>query len=317
MLAMLFVRQLADPDETPAERASRQLLYSRWFSENCVLSAYYRHGEYAPYKAPLSIKANWGGSVRFHFADRTVAVDDDNYLVINGERTYASTADASSGATPAHAISIFFRQGMAEELLSSLLTPVDKALLAGADAPARPVEFPEHLFPHNAAVTPLLRYIALHVDQGFDDELWYEEQLGFLLERMLRSRGPALAATDRLKMVKAATRKEILRRIRCSTDYINTWYMRPLDIGSLARTASLSRYHFIRLFAAVHGVTPFAYLQRKRAAVATRLLLSTRWGQSRIAERVGFGTRSTMFRNLRRQTGEGCRAIRKSRAEAR
>jgi AraC family transcriptional regulator len=148
------------------------------------------------------------------------------------------------------------------------------------------------------------------VDAGIEDELWYEQQFNFLLERLLRAHHEGLAFVDALGMVRRATRREIRRRIGWSTDFINTYYMRPLGMAELARSASLSRFHFIRLFRAIHGLTPFAFLQRKRAAVAARLLRSTRLGQAAVAKRVGFESRSTMFRHLRRHAGASVRGLR-------
>jgi AraC family transcriptional regulator len=117
---------------------------------------------------------------------------------------------------------------------------------------------------------------------------------------MLRAHCQAYAAIRPLELAREATRREILKRIGWSTDYIHTFYMRPLTMPDLAKSASLSRFHFIRLFRTVHGVTPFAFLQRRRAAVARRLLAEAKLGQAEIAVRTGFGSRSTMLRQLRR-----------------
>jgi AraC family transcriptional regulator len=237
---------------------------------------------------------------------RAVGVDDDNYLVLNDQRTYASTLKSRELV---HSFSIFFRPGLAEETLGALRQSAESLLAAGGESPAKSVEFAEHLHPHDRLVTPLLRYISSQVDAGLEDEMWYEEQFSYLMERLLRVHHEDLAAIDALGMVRAATRREIRRRIGWSTDFIHTYYMRPLDMKDLARAATLSRYHFIRLFRAIHGMTPFAYLQRKRAAVAARLLRSTGLGQDMIARRVGFESRSTMFRHLRRHAGAGGRSL--------
>ena len=42
-----------------------------------------------------------------------------------------------------------------------------------------------HLQTHDRSVTPVLLFIRRHCDMGLEDPLWYEEQLAFLLERML------------------------------------------------------------------------------------------------------------------------------------
>jgi AraC family transcriptional regulator len=68
----------------------------------------------------------------------------------------------------------------------------------------------------------------------------------------------------------------------------------------MAEAACLSRFHFLRLFTRLHGITPHAYLQRKRALAAARLLGKPGLTASQVAGRVGFDSRSTMARQLRR-----------------
>ena len=306
---MLLCRAFPQVEDIPANQEYRRFFYSRWGRENCIVSARSRYAEFSPFTQSLSIKAAWGGPERYYVDGRAVGVDDDNYLVLNDQRTYASTLKSRELV---HSFSIFFRPGLAEETLGALRLSGESLLAAGGEAPAKSVEFAEHLHPHDRLVTPLLRYISRQVDAGLEDEMWYEEQFSYLMERLLRVHYEDLAAIDALGMVRAATRREIRRRIGWSTDFIHTYYMRPLDMKDLARAATLSRYHFIRLFRAIHGMTPFAYLQRKRAAVAARLLRSTGLGQDMIARRVGFESRSTMFRHLRRHAGAGARDLRRS-----
>ncbi len=306
---MLLCRTFPEVDDVPANQAFRHFFYSKWGRENCLVSARSRRAEFPPFTQRLSIKAAWGGPERYHLNGRTVAVDDDSYLVLNDQRTYASTLQ---NRELVHSFSIFFRPGLAEETLGALRLSAERLLEAGGETPAKSVEFAEHLHPHDRLVSPLLRYISGQVDAGLEDEMWYEEQFSYLMERMLRAHYQDLAVADALGMVRDATRREIRRRIGWSTDFIHTYYMRPLGMADLARAASLSRFHFIRLFRTIHGVTPFLYLQRKRTVVAARLLRSTTLGQEVVARRVGFESRSTMFRHLRRHTGASARGLRQA-----
>jgi len=294
---MLILRSFPNIVDVPANQAFRRYFYSRWGKESAIISARSSKVEYPAYTQRLSIKAAWSGRERYFIDGRTVAVDDDSYLVVNDLRTYGSWLTSEA---PMHSFSIFFAPGAAEEALAALETSGERWLDAGGEPMSRPVEFAESLRPHDRRVSPLLRYIASQVDAGVDDALWYEEQISFLLERMLRAQRDAADFARTLETTRSATRREILRRIGWSTDYMQTYYARPLTIVDLAKAASLSRFHFIRLFRAVHGVTPFAYLQRKRAAAARRLLASTDLHRDEIAQRVGFGSRSTMIRQLRR-----------------
>ena len=113
-------------------------------------------------------------------------------------------------------------------------------------------------------------------------------------DRALRRRADAIGS------VKQATREELLRRILLAADFIQTHHDEPLSLADMAGAASLSRYHFLRLFTIVHEETPHAYLLRKRTAVARRHL-ELGGGCDEVAARAGFGSRSALFRSLRKR----------------
>lgn len=304
---MLLFKALPPLKELLREGEYRRNFYAVWGKVNAIMNASETEAEYHPYQQRLSIKAAWHGEERYFIDNRTLTVDDDNYLILNDRRTYASSIRS---ARPVHSFSIFFRPGFAEEVLGGMLTPQDRILERGGEAPARPVEFAEHLRPHDRIVTPVLRYISFHIDQGVDDEAWYEEQLSFLLERMLSSHRLTTRAVQSLAASRSGKRQELYRRLGWGRDFIHSNYQRPITIDDMARAACLSKFHFIRLFHALEGVTPYRYLQRKRVAAAQRLLSTTQLTHVEIAEQVGFDHRSTMFRHIRRVTGRSGRQLR-------
>src|SRR5688572_1245894 len=51
-----------------------------------------RHAEYAPIPQTLSIKVAWGGAETYCIDNRVVSVDDENFLILNHERTYEQPA---------------------------------------------------------------------------------------------------------------------------------------------------------------------------------------------------------------------------------
>jgi len=90
----------------------------------------------------------------------------------------------------------------------------------------------------------------------------------------------------------------LLERMDLGVDYIYTRYGDPIGLRDIAVAARLSPYHFLRTFKAVHGITPSDFLNRTRAAKALRLLQTTAWSITSIAEHVGFGSRSSLFRHM-------------------
>jgi AraC-like DNA-binding protein len=100
---------------------------------------------------------------------------------------------------------------------------------------------------------------------------------------------------------KPGTREELVRRIRLAADFIASHHEEPISLDEMARAASLSRFHFGRLFSLVHGETPHAFLLRKRTAVALRHL-AVGAARQEAAARAGFGSRSALFRSLRKSS---------------
>ncbi len=111
----------------------------------------------------------------------------------------------------------------------------------------------------------------------------------------------------RIASVKEGTRDELLRRVLLAADFILSHFDEPISLDDIAGSASLSRFHFVRLFRIVHGVTPHAFLLQKRTAVARRELAAGSCCDD-AAARAGFGSRSALFRNLRKNAMAGAAA---------
>ena len=297
------------PDFVAAHAEVQQSFNSKWGRENCIVWGRTRRSKFGPRTHSLSIRAAWGGEERCQFDGRTVAVDDDSFLILNNGRVCTTQIDAPQ---PVESFAIYFGPALVEHTYGAMTLSIEKALERGDAVVERSAEFLESLQPHDKLVSPVLRFIRLHVLRGVDDEAWYDEQLNFLLERMLTHRGGVIERIDALQLIRTSTRREIYRRISLATDYLHSNYRQPLDLDSLGKAACLSKYHFLRLFTRVHGITPHQYLLRKRAKTALRLLQTTPLDVCEIASSVGFAQRHALLRQMRRWTGLSPRQIRRA-----
>jgi AraC-like DNA-binding protein len=256
-----------------------------------------------PVDARLCIKWLERGAEAHQLNQRSLTLDEDSYLILNAQTRHTSIY---RGDTEVHAWAVFFadelvRQTMADELADR----------GPCDAPdPRSFRFHDHLRPHGDTVSLLLRRIATRLATHAEADLWLEEQVVALLGAALRSEHLLQHSALAIASVKPATRQELLRRVCLAADYVCSNYEQPLTLDDIAASASLSRFHLVRLFRQVHGMTPHAYLQGKRLAVAQRLLLQTRLDLNEIAERAGFGSRWSLFRQLRKRSGAGGVALR-------
>jgi AraC family transcriptional regulator len=280
--------------------------------DTAILNLHTQVADYVITPSRMALVCAWNGRQEVNADGRRIWVDDDTWLLMPGD----TASVRIRGSRPVHALTILFRSGMPEEVLSTLINSDDRLLDSGESVPALPLPFTTHLRTHDRSVTPVLLFIRRHCDNGVADPLWYEEQLAFLLERMLVQHRQTIARVRSIPARRAATRREIMRRICLATDFIHSNYERPLMLQDIASAAYLSRHHFLRLFKHIHDVTPHEYLQRKRSTAAARLLRGSELAVEEIVKQVGFDSRSTLFRALRRFHGTTPRECRQAPADA-
>ncbi|MDR7327140.1 MULTISPECIES: AraC family transcriptional regulator [Catenuloplanes] len=78
------------------------------------------------------------------------------------------------------------------------------------------------------------------------------------------------------------------RQIEQLTDYMRAHLADDLTVDDLASVVNVSKFHFIRTFAATTGLTPSRYLRRLRARTAAELLTATTLPIATVAARCGY-----------------------------
>lgn len=259
----------------------------------------------------VAVLCAWGGRMEVTLQGRRVCVDDDTWLPLPLVPAHVRIRSPRE----IRAFMLLFRPGMPQDVPTALAAIEDRLREEG-EAPALPTAMPflPHLRMHDRSVTPVLLFIRRHCEVGVEDPHWYEEQSSFLLERMVSQHQQMMSRALAVPARRAQTRREILRRILLATDFIHSNFEKPLMLQDMARAAFLSRHHFLRLFKRIHELTPHEYLQRKRATVAARLLGGSNFCVEEVVKHVGFDSRSTLFRAMRRFHGVTPRECRQGRA---
>ncbi|MGL4575843.1 MAG: helix-turn-helix domain-containing protein [Burkholderiaceae bacterium] len=294
---------------TQANTTFRKNFYAHWGRENAVVCGQARYAEYAKHTQTLSIKAVTKGTEQYFVDRRRICVDEDSYLILNDKQCYGSLLGETEESD---SFCIFFRPGMADEVRTGLHMRPEEVL----DTPHKtlgqnpPPGFHETLRPHDQHVTPQLRYLQACILAGERDEQWLEERLQRLLTSLIQVEAMQRQVARTIDAAKAATRAELARRIGWAADYIQSNYADPVTLEDIAKAATLSKFHLIRLFKQYHGVTPHTFLLEKRGRVAKRLLETTDAQIGDIAAITGFGSRWTMLRQLRKQFGLHGQALR-------
>lgn len=280
--------------ETPENAAFRRDYTARWGKENTILCGLTRLAEYPKVMHPLSVKMAWGGREVYRLPRREVAVRDGTYLVLNDGDEYGSRL---ANERPATSFSVFLRHGLAGEVVAARTHGVEKCL-DQPDALQAGASFSSHLRGHDRHVSPRMRFMYERVMAGERSQEWLDEQSVLLVDDLMHAERASLESMRLLPAVKTSTRIELTRRLRVAADHIESHYELPLTLDTLAKVACMSTFHFVRYFALLHGMTPHAYLVRCRTDAARRMVVDGCTDQQLIAQRTGFGSRSSLYRAL-------------------
>lgn len=229
----------------------------------------------------LVFRAVLHGAARLAWGNRRVRLDEDAWLVLEDGENCSVQLDP--------------------ELRTRMLVVVvaaDDVRAALASPPSATLGFADNLRSRESPAGRRLIAIARGRDAGWPEGEERAQRIALVREAWAEELEQRRRAA-RIDCVKPATREQLLRRILLAADFIASRHDEPISLDEMARAASLSRFHFVRLFSLVHGETPHAYLRRKRTAVARRHL-AVGSACSEAASRAGFGSRSALFRNLRK-----------------
>lgn len=190
------------------------------------------------------------------------------------------------------------RHGSGDECISFQFSPACWEEIVAALPGVRQAGFARPSHPPDWALSPLLAMAeaASEIAAPMAVEELAFRVAGAIIRRTggIETQASSIGARDRGRIVEAALR---MAREAETLDAV------PLGLAALAREAGMSRYHFLRQFRAVIGMTPHQYLLRFRMQQAGRRLLTSGDAISTIAFDAGFGDLSTFNRQFRRAMG--------------
>ncbi|WP_306363021.1 helix-turn-helix domain-containing protein [Nocardia sp. CC227C] len=97
--------------------------------------------------------------------------------------------------------------------------------------------------------------------------------------------------------------EDLLPHLRRARDLADRNYAEPLDLDRLAAAAGVSKYHFLRSFAATYGKTPAVYLAERRIERAQDLLRATNVTVTEACMLVGYSSLGSFSRKFTELVG--------------
>lgn len=252
-----------------------------------------RHFEVEPHAGEFSLKVVSSGEERYVFGRRIVALRPRQALLVNAGETYASSIRQA-----AQSLSIFFRPAEAAAACSAARESAEELLETPAGS--APLEVAQVPFSGSAAFRHALGALTAALDIG--DQALAEEEACRLLSAALTDVWRMAPPTALAHVRRRATRDELVARVQRARTLIDDALDRNLSLDRLAEEACLSRYHFLRVFSEVVGVTPLAYARAGRLERARRAL-ERGAGSRRAARLAGYHNERAFRRAYRRKFG--------------
>lgn len=248
----------------------------------------------------LSVKSFHGGEAIYNVGRGRYRIDQESYLILNQAQPYEIEVDVKK---PLESFCVFFEDGFAEEVCYTLNTPANQ-LLGNPDISRQPqISFFERTYRHDGILSPALYRLKASLPDKTGDELWINQQLHEIIERLLRVHRKVYREVESLPALRAATREELYRRLHLAKDFISASSDQALSVDDMAGVACLSPSHFLRTFKQAFQQTPHQFLMAKRLERARRFLLQTDLPVTEICFAIGFESLGSFSSLFRRQFG--------------
>jgi len=273
--------------------------YNRRFKDgNVIIRATSQDVAYAEHWGCLSIKCAFNGSEHYQSNGCRYTVNDDNFLIFNEGKTYASHIFSK---TPVESFTInfssFFEQTVTQGLLGSMQNMLDEPYYT-----TRKIVFSERLFKHDdATVTLVLKQLYILSNGARYNEHKITELYYQLLEKMLLLQQHVDEEIKQVKATRQSTQAELYKRLHQVKDYIDSCYMHDISLQQLSLVAHLNSAYLLRQYKKYFSITPYQYIMQQRVQAAKTLLETSAMPVTEVCYTVGYGD-VTSFARLFKQT---------------
>ena len=288
------IRRLKNEPAKPAEK---------W--NNVVLNFKCKQANRTGIESPYSLFLNTQGFSYCNLNGNRYRIETDSFLLAQPGEIYDLTID-NRCTTEISNIHINYHFFNAVASAFALPTPL---LLHN----------PEHityslpqLYSQLHTKTPEFTTLTTQLCTPAQNEADFEYTLSRLIEWLLLHNDSIKKQILALPPLKAAVKADVYKRLTIACDYITSNYHLPLDLDGICAVTCLSKFHFLRLFKACYGITPYQFLVRLRLEKGSHLLKTTTLQIQEIADSLGFEYPNSFIKAFQKYYGYAPGSLRKA-----
>lgn len=249
----------------------------------------------------FGIKYVTKGTERYRINNRLYTVNEENFLLVNGEKNTKVEIDSKSHVK---GICIHLTNELVQEVIASYVAPNT----ANSDLQLSNFFYSDEFLENNySAQQNLLGKKLLHIDKTIQAKQLFEEQINTefyyeLATALVQDQTSVFKQLQNIKSVKSETKKDLYRRVLKGKEFIDSNFENDLNIEQIALFAGMSEFHFFRLFKQINGLSPYQYILKIRLIKSYRLL-SSGYSVSDVAFATGFSSIFTFSKSFKKMFG--------------
>ncbi len=246
----------------------------------------------------LSIKVGWRGEENYYFRDGVRSISKGKYLVVNRHQEFECHFKSRD---PIEAFCLYLGEDVIEAAWAKL-TQKEEVFL---DDPNKKYGLTPHFLEKVFTLeeNELGQYLAQLVPRL--QSPFRQHELDFnliyhtLAEKLILSQEKINEQINRISASRQSTREELYRRLSLAHRYILGHFTTDIQLDQLAREAMLSKYHLLRAYKEVYGMTPYRHVLYLRLEKA-KSMLKKDYSMEEIACAVGFCDRRSFTKTFRK-----------------
>ncbi len=246
---------------------------------NIALNVKCREAYRTGVESPYSLFMNVSGHSYCKVNSRHYKVETDSFLFTRPGDQYDLVID---NLQQTETFNIHINKDFFNEVARDITTPQAQLLDGTATSPAQPWLFTQ-LYGKDEVLTGYTQLLA-----QAKDKTQFDITLANMTAHLLKTDEQTQRQIAALPALNATVRAELYSRLILAKDIIHSHYDREPDLDELCRETAMSKFHFLRMFKAVYGLTPYQYLVKVRMDKARVLLKHTTLPVSAISTELGF-----------------------------
>jgi AraC family transcriptional regulator len=250
------------------------------------LNASSLHQYYAPVNSSgFAIKFVKSGLEHYRIENELFDIGPGSYLLLTGSKTGSVEIDGSENT---HGICVNVSRSLIEEVVTFRRNP-DSSF---SDPDLSEFLFSEegtgNFFECNNEVGKLLQSISVRIEtESLSKDDINSEIFMDLAEALVSDQMKCYKQLQDIPVLKYSAKKDIYRRVQRGRELIDRQFCSDISAEDIAQHATMSQFHFSRIFKSIYSQSPYQYILNKRLDLAKRMLCDKE-SVSTIALETGF-----------------------------